>query len=306
MIHRRSSCVLWRCLGVMLASCLPIVVAHAQGPDSDVVRPFLWQPDMAASQIGEVNVFRRFSSDRAEAMREFYTSVLGLTPLPQTAAGGLRMIRYPVGASEIKLFPVELSDASDRGPLDVAGLRIVTLFYDDLAELSARFPAHGLTPPEFLPRGDGGQAALVRDPDGEWVELVVPAKREAGPRFEVAIAVTDLAASRAFYGGFLGLAESGPLHDALLGVDKYSFRHGTTTVHVFAAGTDTVSDVETAGLQYIVWDVEGVADLAERRAADIDRPLSEPGNMRTIWLRDPDGVSNYFAEFAGQDNSPPR
>jgi hypothetical protein len=27
--------------------------------------------------------------------------------------------------------------------------------------------------------------------------------------------------------------------------------------------------------------------------------------MRTIWLFDPDGVSNYFAEFAGNDNTPP-
>jgi hypothetical protein len=25
--------------------------------------------------------------------------------------------------------------------------------------------------------------------------------------------------------------------------------------------------------------------------------------MRTLWIVDPDGVSNYFAEFAGNDNS---
>jgi hypothetical protein len=27
--------------------------------------------------------------------------------------------------------------------------------------------------------------------------------------------------------------------------------------------------------------------------------------MRTVWLRDPNGVSNYFAQFAGHDNTPP-
>jgi hypothetical protein len=30
--------------------------------------------------------------------------------------------------------------------------------------------------------------------------------------------------------------------------------------------------------------------------------LSAPGQMRTLWLSDPDGVSNYFAEFGGNDN----
>jgi len=40
------------------------------------------------------------------------------------------------------------------------------------------------------------------------------------------------------------------------------------------------------------------------RGAAIDRPLSAPGQMRTLWIKDPDGVSNYFAEFAGNDNAP--
>jgi hypothetical protein len=40
------------------------------------------------------------------------------------------------------------------------------------------------------------------------------------------------------------------------------------------------------------------------RGAKVDRPLSAPGQMRTLWLVDPDGVSNYFAEAAVNDNSP--
>jgi hypothetical protein len=28
--------------------------------------------------------------------------------------------------------------------------------------------------------------------------------------------------------------------------------------------------------------------------------------MRTVWLLDPDGINNYFAQYGGNDNSPPR
>jgi len=39
-------------------------------------------------------------------------------------------------------------------------------------------------------------------------------------------------------------------------------------------------------------------ELAKARGAKIDRPLSGPGFPRTVWFVDPDGVSNYFAQFA--------
>jgi hypothetical protein len=86
--------------------------AGAQTPTTATIRPFLWRPGMAASDIGEVNVFRRFSSDRTDAMREFYSEVLALPVLPSTALGGGQMIRYPIGASEVKLFPVAPSAAN--------------------------------------------------------------------------------------------------------------------------------------------------------------------------------------------------
>jgi hypothetical protein len=53
-----------------------------------------------------------------------------------------------------------------------------------------------------------------------------------------------------------------------------------------------------------VWNVAALDALVRERGAQIDRPLSPPGQMRTLWLVDLDGVSNYFAEFAGNDNSP--
>ena len=38
----------------------------------ETLRPLLWQAGMKRSDVGEVNVFRRFSSERTDKMREFY------------------------------------------------------------------------------------------------------------------------------------------------------------------------------------------------------------------------------------------
>jgi hypothetical protein len=78
------------------------------------------------------------------------------------------------------------------------------------------------------------------------------------------------------------------------------------TINLWSFGTDLPSDAETGGMQYIVWNVAAIDAVVRERGATIDRPLSQPGQMRTLWLKDPDGVSNYFAEFAGNDNSAPR
>jgi catechol 2,3-dioxygenase-like lactoylglutathione lyase family enzyme len=150
-------------------------------------------------------------------------------------------------------------------------------------------------------------AALVQDPDGEWVELVVlpGAPAEALARFEIGITVGDLTASRAFYGDLMGLAAEPPVRDPLLGAVKHAFKHGATTINLWSFGDGLPMDAATGGMQYIVWNVAAIDAVVRERGAQIDRPLAAPGQMRTLWLSDPDGVSNYFAEFAGNDNRPP-
>ena len=280
----------------------------AQDAANSTLRPYLWQNGMTPSELGEVNVFRRFSSERAVQMNAFYGEVLALIALPSSALGGGSMIRYPVGSSEVKLFPVAPSAPNAETVTAMAGVRLLTFFYRDQQALSARFAEHGLAAPEFHARNDGSKAALVQDPDGEWVELVVVADPASGhlDRFEIGLGATDLSLSRAFYRDFMGLEESGPVRDSLLGVDKYSYRHRATTINLWSVDPALPSDTQTAGMQYIVWNVEGVNGVAVARGATIDRPLSAPGGMmRTVWLTDPDGVSNYFAEYSGHDNRPP-
>jgi catechol 2,3-dioxygenase-like lactoylglutathione lyase family enzyme len=285
--------------------------ALGQGSTPATVRPYLWNAERPKSEIGEINVFRRFSNERTAAIREFYGEVLALPVLPDSALGGGAMIRYPVGSSEVKLFPSQPSPANTASLVEVAGVRLLTFFYADEAAVTQRFTAHGLPAPKFEKRSSyagASSAALLQDPDGEWVELVVIPGASAAQlaRFEIGITAGDLDASRAFYGELMGLEAQPPVRDELLGVVKHPFKHGSTTINLWAAGGAGVpKDAATAGMQYIVWDVAAIDGVVQERGAKIDRPLSAPGQMRTLWLVDPDGISNYFAQFAGNDNAAP-
>ena len=280
-----------------------------QGGAPPTVRPYLWSAERPKSAVGEINVFRRFSSERTAAMREFYGEVLGLPVLPETALGGGQMIRYPVGASEVKLFPVAPSPANTAAPTAAAGVRLLTFFFADEAAVVQRFAAHGLSAPRFdrsASRPGATAAALAQDPDGEWVELVVMpgATAEQLARFEIGIAVSNLAASRAFYGDVMGLTAQPEARHELLGVIRYPYAHGATTINLWPVSAGAAKDSATGGMQYIVWNVAAIDAVVRERGATVDRPLSAPGQMRTLWLVDPDGVSNYFAEFGGNDNRP--
>jgi catechol 2,3-dioxygenase-like lactoylglutathione lyase family enzyme len=296
----------WALVAALLVAGGP---ALGQGGAPATVRPYLWSTERPKSEIGEINVFRRFSSERTAEMREFYGEVLGLPVLPEAALGGGQMIRYPVGGSEVKLFPVAPSAPSTAGIAQAAGVRVLTFFYADEQAVAARFAARGLPAPRFAPstsHAGATRAALVQDPDGEWVELVIVpgASADRLARFEIGITAGDLDASRAFYGELMGLAPQPPVRDDLIGAVKYPFTHGATTINLWSFGPGVPRDSQTAGMQYIVWNVAGVDAVVRERGAQIDRPVSPPGQMRTLWLVDPDGVSNYFAEFAGNDNSP--
>src|SRR5262245_39802082 len=289
-----------------LLSSLIATNAFSQSPSVETLRPLLWQDGMKPSEVGEINVFRRFPSERRSQMAEFYRDVLGLTALSAAALGGNSMIRYPLGHSEVKLFPVAQANNGRALPVQKAiGIRLLTFFYSDEAALASRFKQHGYPVPQFQRRDNTGtRAALVQDPDGQWCELVIlpDANHERLNRFEIGITVAYFEKSRAFYRDFLGLQES-EMRDELLSAGGYSYRHGDVTIRIWSFGSTLPRDTDTAGIQYITWDVEKVDTIAKARGAKIDRPLSAPGSPRTVWFVDPDGVSNYFAQFA--ENSKP-
>src|SRR5262249_51614218 len=151
---------------------------------------------------------------------------------------GGQMTRFHVGTSEIKLQPSPgESQVTHPGVRDGVGLRVFTFFFRDEAALTARFKDHGMSAPEFT-HAAGSSRALVRDPSGQRVELVVvpgapPATFET---IEVGLTVTNLEKSRAFYRDFVGLEEQPPVADPNLGVTKYPYRLGTTTINLWLAG----------------------------------------------------------------------
>jgi catechol 2,3-dioxygenase-like lactoylglutathione lyase family enzyme len=259
--------------------------------------PVLWQPSM--------NVFRRFAVE-PEKMYQFYGPVLGfaqLQTLSVTAGNPGGVARFQAGAQELKLTRrTPNRQYQEGGVADATGLRLITFFFADEAALVARFQQHGLPAPKFADeRGSKRRSALVQDPDGQAVELVVlpNASPDALAAIEVGLTVADLERSRAFYGGFVGLEELAPADDPRFGTKKYSFRHGATTVTLRSFGRALPADTGSGGIQYVVSNVDAVAALAAARAVTVETPLSPPGNgLRTVWLSDPDAITNYFAETA--------
>jgi predicted enzyme related to lactoylglutathione lyase len=279
---------------IVLLCALGAAPVSSEKGDSASVAPVLWQPSM--------NVFRRFSAD-ADEMFEFYGGVLGLEQL-QTfdVGGGTSVARFMAGHSEVKLTRRVPGRTYVPGGLDDAtGLRLLTFFYPDLDEVVQRFRAHGHDEPHFVEvPGSTRLAAQVVDPDGHAVELVIAPNEpvEVYTTIEIGLTVGDLARSRAFYGDFVGLDELPAVQARLSPSKKVSYRHGTTIVSLHHLGRSVPADSGTGGIQYVVSDVDVVDALARERGVTIDQPLGGVAgfDLRTIWLDDPDGITNYFAE----------
>jgi catechol 2,3-dioxygenase-like lactoylglutathione lyase family enzyme len=258
-------------------------------------------PLASLSTQPSMNVFRRFAGDPAR-MLGFYNDVLGLRKLPSlNMPGGGQMMLLEIGSGQVKLQATPAAADYKTGPIrEVTGIRVFSFFYPDEASVSARFVQHGYPAPEFKQGRDNRRVAMVLDPASQWVELVIApgAPADLYQTIEVGLTVSDLDASRAFYREFVGLQELPPVQDPLLGVTRYPFRHGTTIVTVWSFGTGLPANTRSAGIQYVVSDVEAVDARARARGVKIDTPLGNfSAGLRTIWLSDPDGVTNYFAQI---------
>jgi catechol 2,3-dioxygenase-like lactoylglutathione lyase family enzyme len=274
---------------VLLALVVP-VAAQSGSPVS--LASLSTQPSM--------NVFRRFAVEPAK-MVSFYGEVLGLKPLPSIKLAGGEMIQFGVGTTQVKLQYTAGAGEYKTGPVkEVTGLRVFTFFYPDEAAVIARFVQHGYPAPSFSQGRGGKRMAMVLDPANQWVELVVVpgASQETYDSIELGMTVSDLEKSRAFYREFVGLDELPLVDDPVLGVKRYPYRHGTTTVTLWSFGKGLAANTRSAGIQYVVSDVEAVDVKAKAQNVKIDTPLGNfSAGLRTIWLSDPDGITNYFAQI---------
>jgi catechol 2,3-dioxygenase-like lactoylglutathione lyase family enzyme/predicted enzyme related to lactoylglutathione lyase len=272
------------------------LAAVGGGPaQAESVGPVIWMPSM--------NIFRRYSAEDPEPIFAFYSDVLGHQRLTEYDVGGRTgVMRIKAGATELKFTGDTPNDEYQPGGVDNAtGIRLWTFFYSDREALTKRFTDSGRAAPRFEPIGDTGRlSALVADPEGEIVQLIVTGD-PAGTAYdevEVGLTVSNLEESRAFYRDFVGLEELEPVYDPVFDTMKYPYRHGATTISLRHFGDDLPADTGTGGIQYVVSDVELVDRLAKERGIEIKQPLSplRGFNLRTIWLGDPDGITNYFAQ----------
>ncbi len=250
-----------------------------------------------------MNVFRRFPREVTEEMVKFYTEALALRSLnPIQLTSRQQMLLTGVGSGQIKLSAGQQGNRKydlTGGATGGTGIRYFALTYPDRQTVLDRFAAAGFDAPQFADQGDGTQAAMVADPGGFPIKIVIRpgAKDHADDGVGVGIGVSNLEASRAFYREFVGLDELPPVEDVVLGVTAYPYRHKETTLYLYQP-TGNAVDNGNAGIQYVVTDAPMVDAKAKSRQIAVETPLNKLSgfDLTTVWLNDPDGVTNYYAQ----------
>lgn len=257
------------------------------------------------------------SVDDVAASKEFLGEVLGLEPMADLhLPGGFVMTRYRVGTTEIKLLSLPTTKKTETGELDAAiGIRRLSLFFPDADALRGRFHAVGLPDPEFEtePGPRGWSRAIVHDPDGNEIELIVPpagTPEEVFNNIELRLTVADVEKSRQFYREFVQFDELAPLKvPAAEGGELFRFRHGNTTIALASFGPDLPKHAgrwqDAHGMryiQYIVNDLDAVDGFAKSSGVTIAQPIFPLGKLaRIMFIADPDGIIN---EFVGLPKKP--
>lgn len=251
-----------------------------------------------------MNVFRRFPREVTEQMVAFYVDALALHALnPIQLTSTQQMILTGVGSGQVKLSAGQQGNRSydlSGGITGGTGIRYLRLTYPDATTVGERFVAAGFSAPEFTPLGDGKAATLVSDPAGLPILIVIdPAAQDhSDDGVGVGIGVSNLATSMAFYRSFVGLDEGAAESVPVAGITATPFRHGETTLWLHEVGEGKPADTGSSGIQYVVSDAALVAARGAHRNIPVETPLNRLTgfDLTTVWLNDPDGVTNYFAQ----------
>ncbi len=265
----------------------------------------LTSPTRSLFAQDSMNVFRRFPREKTEEMVKFYTGALALRSLsPIQLTSTQQMILTGVGSGQIKLSAGTLGNRKydlEGGVGGGTGIRFFLLTYPDYRVVQQRFRDAGFPEPEFTPRGDGTRQAQVTDPGGFPIVIVTRPgiKDHSDDGVGVGINVSDLERSRAFYRDFVGLDELEAVPAPILGTTLYPYRHKETTILLYEMGDNEHPDNGSAGIQYVVRDTPMVdAKATHRGGIAVETPLNKLAgfDLVTLWLNDPDGVTNYFAQ----------
>lgn len=284
----------------------------AYKPDA-LTREQLMSPTHSLFVQNSANVFRRFPRDKTADMVKFYTEALALRSLnPIQLTQTQQMLLTGVGSGQIKLSAGQQGNRHyhlEGGYKAGTGIRYLRLTYPDAAVVAKRFTDAGFAAPSFADQGDGTKAAVAMDPAGMPIEVVIKpsAKDNSNDGVGIGINVSNLDRSRAFYREFVGLDELPPIQDKVMGLTLYPYRHQETTLYLYKAGSDLPADTGSTGIQYIVSDTPMVDAKAKARNIAVETPLNKLRgfDLVTVWLNDPDGVTNYFAQITRRPAAPP-
>jgi catechol 2,3-dioxygenase-like lactoylglutathione lyase family enzyme len=249
------------------------------------------------------------------AAKKFYGDLLGLKPMPAVRFSdktakvffptAVTMERFRVGTHEIKLIPgIESTQTHPGGISRGIGLRMVNYPIPDIGAFKDRLKASGYSEPRIqsLP-GTTYRFGFLEDPDGNPVEFFF--HEGAGPAgwqdsLQIALTVSDIAASRRFYGEVLGLQELPSLPmpgDPTRQV--YLFQVGPTLIKFWSFGSDLPNragrHLEAFGNRYIQYHVKNAAaahELMKSRGAKIDLPPTPVESLPVdiLFVADPDGI----------------
>lgn len=250
------------------------------------------------------NVFRRFPREKTAEMVKFYTEALALRSLnPIQLTSTQQMILTGVGSGQIKLSAGQQGNRKydmEGGIAGGTGIRFFLLTYPDYRAVQQRFADAGFPVPEFVARGDGTRQATVTDPGGFPIVIVTRpgVKDHSDDGVGVGINVSDLERSRAFYRDFVGLDELPTVEAPILGTTLHPYRHQETTLLLYHLGDNRHPDNGSAGIQYVVSDSPMANAKAQARGIAVETPLNKLAgfDLITVWLNDPDGVTNYYAQ----------
>jgi len=261
------------------------------------------------------------------AAKKFYGDVLGLAPLapvrfsdrtaPVFFPKAVTMERFRVGTHEIKLIPgVETTKEHPGGVRRGIGVRMVNYPIPDVAAFKERLKTHGypeskvLALPNSTPKIPAIQNSTYRfgmlnDPDGNQVEFFF--HEGEGPEgwqesLQIALTVSDVEASRRFYGQVLGMPELPSLPmpgDPTRQI--YLFQVGPTLIKFWSFGHELPNragrHLEAFGnryIQYHVKNLDAAHEFVKSRGGTIDLVPTAVGSMPVdiMFVADPDGIIN--------------
>ncbi len=250
-----------------------------------------------------MNVFRRFPREVTADMVRFYTEALALRSLnPIQLTSTQQMILTGVGSGQVKLSAGQQGDRSydlSGGVTGGTGIRYLRFRYPDAEVVSQRFVEAGFAAPQFQ-QSYARQVAVVEDPAGLPIVIVIEpnAQDHSDDGVGIGIGVSDLDRSLAFYRDFVGLLEMPTAHDEILGLAIKPLLHGETTILLHQVEPGLPGDTGSSGIQYVVSDAALVAARGDYQGITVETPLNRltAFDLTTVWLNDPDGVTNYFAQ----------